>query len=408
MSLIRDSLKKVQEKEEAPDKTIVAAPSETKTGGGPKGSRTIYLVLGVGLLLVVAVYFLMVQTAVRRPAQTPVAGNKSLPGGPTAPSGSGTSPASPGTPSAPPDSKVGPQKKTLSVAVAKADGAAVARPATLATLPPAKAATVDKDLEKEVLPGKAAGSARIMAESGGAKGPAGQGSGPEVRKEIAVEPRKTKTASAAASFPGSGRGIEADPRAQENLKKAYEQAYTWQQEGKLELAQSRYRDILAQDPYNPYVLTNLGLLYQKTGRLKEAVQSYEKAIEADPRFVPALQNLGVVWIRLGDSEEAGRWLERSLALDPDNAAALANLGIIYNKKGNRELARQYWKKSLGLDPRLPETSYNLARLEEESGNIPEAHRYYQQFIRLRNDSSDRLVQEVQRHIRDWKLPGGAP
>ena len=185
-----------------------------------------------------------------------------------------------------------------------------------------------------------------------------------------------------------GTGEPQDRGGQEILKQSYQQAYSWQQEGKTEQALSRYREILSQDPYNPYVLTNLGLIYQQTGNLKEAISWYEKALESDPKFVEAAQNLGVAWLKAGNSEEATRWLERALSLQPDNASALVNLGILYKRQGNREMARQAFKKAWTLSNRLPEASYNLARLEEEAGNIPEAYKYYQQFLQTRNDPND--------------------
>jgi Flp pilus assembly protein TadD len=403
MSLIRDSLKKAQKKEEALDKTMVAATAEPKTGGGLKGSRSVYVLLGIGLLLIGAVSFLLFQTSPKGPAQPKLVGTgKEQPGGPLPATGTGPAPASSGTSPGTMEGKTVPPQGTPPTAAAKTEGVPGVRPPTLATIPPSRASAAGKDGEKETMPTGTGMSAKAVMEKEVAKGSVGEAASPEARKDKLPGRTEAKTASTASAPPVAGRGIETESR--ENLKKAYEQAYGWQQEGKTELAQTRYREILTQDPNNPYVLTNLGLLYQKTGRLREAVQSYEKAVEADPRFVPALQNLGVAWIRLGNTEEAGRWLERSLALDPGNAVALTNLGIIYNKKGNREMARQYWKKALSLEPRLPEVNYNLARLEEEAGNTPEAYRYYQQFIRLRNDPADRLVQEVQLHIRDWKLP----
>ncbi|RPH90314.1 MAG: tetratricopeptide repeat protein, partial [Desulfobacteraceae bacterium] len=238
------------------------------------------------------------------------------------------------------------------------------------------------------------------------------GQGKEGLSEWTVQ-RPKKTGSEP-SPKGSGRQVLAAARTgtvepqdrggQEVLKQSYQQAYSWQQEGKTDLALSRYREILSQDPYNPYVLTNLGLIYQQAGNLKEAISLYEKAMESDPTFVAAAQNLGVAWMKAGNSEEAARWLERTLALQPDNANALVNLGLLYKRRGNREMARQALKKAWMLNNRLPEASYNLARLEEEAGNIPEAYRYYQQFLQTRNDPNDKLFREVQRHVQNWKVP----
>jgi Flp pilus assembly protein TadD len=384
MSLIRESLKKVQEDDQN-DKTTATLISSPKTNGGKKVPTSTFILIGIGVVLVAGAYLLLYQSGPSKSA---------APGGASAPKpavvAQASSPAAPDKPGPSPfGASPEPPVKTESKPALKG-------PAPITG--PLSGSAKEKLVEASVLgpgptpvekasPGKvdlAAVTAQLKEKTGPGLRPKGSA------REVPAAARM-------------GAGEPQDRGAQEALKLSYQQAYSWQQEGKTEQALSRYREILSQDPYNPYVLTNLGLIYQQTGNWKEAISLYEKALESDPKFVPAAQNLGVAWLKAGNSEEAARWLEKTLVLQPDNANALVNLGILYKRRGNREMARQSLRKAWTLNNRLPEASYNLARLEEEAGNIPEAYKYYQLFIRTRNDPNDALVREVQRHVQDWRV-----
>jgi Flp pilus assembly protein TadD len=385
MSLIRESLKKAQEDNQN-DKTTATLISAPKTNGVKKVPTSTYILIGIGVVLIAGVYLFLYR---------PGPSKSAAPGSATAPkpvvvaqASSSATPANPGL--SPSMASPEPTVKTESKPALKGPAAVTG---------PLSGSVKEKLVEASLL---GPGPTPAKKTDRGKEGPA----------ELAVQFRGKsgqglRTKGSAREVPAAARLGDAESQdmgGQAALRQSYRQAYSWQQEGKTEQALSRYREILSQDPYNPYVLTNLGLINQQTGNLKEAISFYEKAMEADPNFVPAAQNLGVAWLKAGNSEEAVRWLERTLALQPDNANALVNLGILYKRRGNREMARQSWRKAWTLNNRLPEASYNLARLEEEAGNIPEAYKYYQQFIRTRNDSNDTLVREVQRHVQNWKVP----
>jgi len=383
MSLIRESLKKVQE-DHPNDKTTATLISGPKANGGKKEPTRTVILIGIGVVLIAGAYLFLYRPGPLKSAAPGIA----LAPKPVvvAQASSPATPAKPGTsPSltAPP----GPTLKTESKPTLKGPAAVTG---------PSSGSAKEKLVEASVLgpgptPAEKAGQGKegLAALTVQLKGKTGPG----------LRPKGSAREDLAAARMGAGE--LQDKGGQEVLKQSYQQAYSWQQEGKTEQALSRYREILSQDPNNPYVLTNLGLIYQQTGNLKEAISLYEKAMESDPKFVPAAQNLGVAWLKAGNSEEAVRWLERTLALQPDNANALVNLGLLYKRQGNREMARQSLQKAWALNNRLPEASYNLARLEEEAGNISEAVKYYQQFIRTRNNPNDNLVREVQRHIQNW-------
>jgi Flp pilus assembly protein TadD len=395
MSLIRESLKKVQEDHQN-DKTTATLISSPKTNGGKKEPIRTVILIGIGVVLIAGAYLFLYRPGPLKSAATGVASAPKP--AVVAQASSPTTPAKPGlSPSltAPPE----PTLKTEPKPTLKGP-ASVTGPLS----PPFQEKSSKDPLKEKLVEASVLGPGPTPAEK------AGQGR--EGLTELTVQlkektgpglrPKGSNREAPAAARMGAGEPQERG--AQEVLKLAYQQAYSWQQEGKTEQALARYREILSQDPYNPYVLTNLGLIYQQTGNLREAISLYEKALESDPKFVPAAQNLGVTWLKAGNSEEAARWLEKTLELQPDNVNALVNLGLLYKRRGNREMARQSLKKAWTLNNRLPEASYNLARLEEETGNISEAVKYYQQFIRTRNDPNDNLVREVQRHIQNWGGP----
>ena len=395
MSLIRESLKKVQEDDQN-NKTTATLISGPKANGGKKVPNSTYILIGVGVVLIAGVYLFLYRSEPTKPT---------VPGGATAPKpvvvAQASSPATPAQP-VPSPSSTSPEStvKTESKPALKGPAAVTGPLAGSAGLPPAQGKSSKDPLKEKLVEASVLGPGPTPAAKVG-QGKEGldqltvqlkEKTGPGLRPKAS-----TREVQAAARM---GAGEPQDRGGQDVLKQSYQQAYSWQQEGKTEQALSRYREILSQDPSNPYVLTNLGLIYQQTGNLKEAISWYEKAMESDPKFVPAAQNLGVAWLKAGNTEEATRWLERTLALQPDNANALVNLGLLYKRQGNREMARLFLRKAWAIN-RLPEASYNLARLEEEAGNISEAVKYYQQFIRTRNNPNDNLVREVQRHIQNW-------
>jgi Tfp pilus assembly protein PilF len=395
MSLIRESLKKVQEDHQN-DKTTATLISGPKANGGKKDTIRTVILIGIGVVLIAGAYLFLYRPGPLKSA---------TPGVAAAPKpvvvAQASSPATPARPGPGPSLTSSPESTLKTEPKPTLKGpASVTGPLS----PPFQGKSSKDPLKEKLVEASVLGPGPTPAEK------AGQGR--EGLTELTVQLKektgpglRPKGSARKIPAPAWGEAGESEDRGgQEVLKRSYQQAYSWQQEGKTEQALSRYREILSQDPYNPYVLTNLGLIYQQTGNLKEAISLYEKALESDPKFVPAAQNLGVAWLKAGNSEEAARWLERTLALQPDNANALVNLGLLYKRRGNREMARQSLRKAWALNNRLPEASYNLARLEEETGNLPEAYKYYQQFIRMRNDPNDNLVREVQRHVQNWGVP----
>jgi len=405
MSLIRDSLKKVQEKEGQGGSSAEAPSAEDQRKPPRKYYPSIIILVLIGLALVGLTYFMLFrpgQIPVKKPPSpvmvSPLIAQAPSPS-PPAPANQAAGPAI-----SAPASPLPELKEPRATRSPSSDRPGAAPLKSMASLEQSQDGSAVKKQRQETLPG-----IKLDPSGTGLK----SSKVPLMEKEIltAKEDASNKPVKQALSKEiKKARPKEKGPAAvpqeaitsyDSNLYAAYSKAYALQQAGRLDQAMELYRDILHEDPHNPYVLNNLALLYQQRGEIKQAIPLYERAYEADPKFTQPINNLAVILYRLGEYDQSQRWLERSLQVRPDNSGVLLNLSLIYKKKGRKEEARQLLKKALALDPQLPELYYNLARLEEESGNPAEALKNYQLFIRSRNDAQDQLSQEVSRYIEKW-------
>ncbi|MEO9113257.1 MAG: tetratricopeptide repeat protein [Lacunisphaera sp.] len=135
-----------------------------------------------------------------------------------------------------------------------------------------------------------------------------------------------------------------------NIDEAFALALSQQRAGQLADAEAGYRQILADDPNQPEVFYNLGLVLRTVGRLNEAVEAYEHALELRPRFPEAINNLGVVFERLGQLDEAEDVFRHALLLEADSASTLSNLGGVLKDLGRLDEAIDCLSRAHALEP----------------------------------------------------------
>ena len=134
------------------------------------------------------------------------------------------------------------------------------------------------------------------------------------------------------------------------IDEAFAAALSQQRAGQLSAAEAGYRQILAENPNQPEVFYNLGLVLRTGGRLNEAVEAYERALELRPRFPEAINNLGVVFERLGRLDEAEDVFRHALLLEPDSSDTLSNLGGVLKDLGRLDEAVECLTRAHALDP----------------------------------------------------------
>ena len=67
------------------------------------------------------------------------------------------------------------------------------------------------------------------------------------------------------------------------------------QEGKTNIAQKLYNQILEIDPNHSQAHNNLGAIFQRLGENQKAKEYYGKAIAINPNYVDAYYNIGIIF-----------------------------------------------------------------------------------------------------------------
>ncbi len=128
-----------------------------------------------------------------------------------------------------------------------------------------------------------------------------------------------------------------------------------------ELAESLYRDLLADDPASSKLLINLGYAFQKQGQMESAVDCYLRAVESNPESANAYKLLSSV-----DKQTAGNnYLKIMLDAFPDFeegsdefVTAAYALGKTYEDLKDYDSAYHYLKA--GGDAMRPKSPYSSA------------------------------------------------
>jgi len=146
------------------------------------------------------------------------------------------------------------------------------------------------------------------------------------------------------------------------IPKAIELGTGHHQAGRLQQAESIYRQVLARDPNNPDALHLLGVLAHQCGHHQTAVELIGKSIKANPKNASAHTNVGEALRLLGRLEEARDALLMAIELNPKSAEAMGNLGLVYWGMGRPDEAVECYRKSLALNPNLAQSHNNLGNV----------------------------------------------
>jgi predicted O-linked N-acetylglucosamine transferase (SPINDLY family) len=129
----------------------------------------------------------------------------------------------------------------------------------------------------------------------------------------------------------------------------------------------------------------LGFALTGLARLEEAIRSYQKAIALRPRFAEAYNNLGYALQVLGRLDEAIAQYEKAIAIRPDYHEAHNNLGNVLHLLNRSEEAIACYRKALEIKPDYAEADWNLGTAFRAIGRLEEAIAHYEKAIAIRPD-----------------------
>ncbi len=148
--------------------------------------------------------------------------------------------------------------------------------------------------------------------------------------------------------------VEAAPHAKKG--------YALFQEGKLDQAESEYRQAVKFSGKTADFWLGLAAVCTKKERWQDVADAYAKVLELDPNNTSILADYSDALRRLKKFDEAIALLKRAVEIDSGNASLHQRLADLYTEKGNGDLAISEYQAAIGLKSDDPVLHYNLARL----------------------------------------------
>jgi predicted O-linked N-acetylglucosamine transferase (SPINDLY family) len=159
------------------------------------------------------------------------------------------------------------------------------------------------------------------------------------------------------------------------------------QAGRHDVAADYLRQAIKHNPQGPHYYSNLGAILQAQGKLEDAVVSYRQALALKPAYAEAHYNLGNVLKAQGKPVEALGHYRQALSLNPSFADAHHNIGTIFMEQGRLEEAVACYRQALALKPDFVEAYNNLGNILRSQGKLEEAIALYEQGLAVKPDSA---------------------
>jgi tetratricopeptide (TPR) repeat protein len=169
------------------------------------------------------------------------------------------------------------------------------------------------------------------------------------------------------------------------IEQACQLALTLHQAGRLDEAESLYRQVLAQQPDHADALNLLGILAHQRGRNEEAAEMIGRAIRLNPNASVYHNNFGLTLVALRRLDEAEAAYRQAILLRHDYADAHYSLGWVLQEQGRLNEALSSYLRAIEINPAHVDAENNagnvLARLERWN----EAAEAYRRSLGLRPD-----------------------
>ncbi len=162
-----------------------------------------------------------------------------------------------------------------------------------------------------------------------------------------------------------------------------DRAMQLQTAGRLDEAESIYRQVLAEYPNYADALHLLGAITHQRGHHQEAADLIGQAIVREPSVAMFHSNLGLVLMAQGKNEAAIESLQQAIELKPDHADAYFNLGLAYQLQNDFPKAAENYRLAVQYQPNHADALNNLGAILMEMGQIEEAVAALQGAIRCR-------------------------
>jgi len=185
-----------------------------------------------------------------------------------------------------------------------------------------------------------------------------------------------------------GAGGSGQPPRGGDLDRAVAQALQLHQTGRLQEAESLYRQVLAAKAGHSAAAHFLGLLLHQTGRSAEGLVLLEQSLRAEPRNPDFLNNYGTVLRDAGRAVAAADQFRKAVAAKADHAAARENLGSTLRQIGHFDAAEEVFRATIGRNPFQMRARAGLAETQQEAGRLDDALATFREALTIRPKDAD--------------------
>ncbi|HPR42433.1 MAG TPA: tetratricopeptide repeat protein [Candidatus Methanofastidiosa archaeon] len=138
------------------------------------------------------------------------------------------------------------------------------------------------------------------------------------------------------------------------------------------------------DPYNKWVMGELGDAYFEAGDIHNALESYKTQLKRTANNPILLNNIGMIYKLQFNYKTAMEYFKRAVEQEPNYADAYYNLGFLYFEEGDLSEAIYNYTKALEINP-----DFNLARDSLNVANKKRESFMRQQNLYKKDDKNDR-------------------
>jgi len=153
--------------------------------------------------------------------------------------------------------------------------------------------------------------------------------------------------------------------------------------GRLDEAESAYREIVQSESSNADAWQLLGMLLAQTGRQQQALSMLKKSVELAPTVAEFHSNLAALLGSLGLHDHALRHCRDAVRLDNKSARALSNLGVALERSGNLEEAVSAFATAIELEPTFSTAATHLGNALRKLGRLHASVQAHERAIRIR-------------------------
>ena len=173
----------------------------------------------------------------------------------------------------------------------------------------------------------------------------------------------------------------------------YERNKVWQDDTTLWL------DALEKYPSSFRIQNNLATAHTQSGRMDLAESAFRESIRLNPRGIEARVNLAVLCLNQGRLSEAVLWVQDVDSKDVKDPYVFFNLGVIYAKEGNLARATESYRFALNQKPDYAEAYFNLGLVYLRTQDYANARNCFGAFLKMwEGDQNDRLVKDAQNYV----------